>query len=416
MPREHAITDRIDSVARIMDAFGIRTGLTSAAAPRRYLWTDAFAVCNYLALHRHTAAPVWLECARQLVEQVHRVLGRHRADDPRTGWISGLDETMGARHPTAGGLRIGKPLPERGPAEAPDERLDWDRDGQYYHYLTRWMHALERAAAETEDAELLRYGVELAQAAHAAFTHRLSGEKRLYWKLNIDLSRPVVPAMGQHDALDGLAAAAALRERAAALRERAAAGGAGAEREGDLYLDPELEELAEMCTGRGWATADALGIGGLLADAWFLAQLTRQVPGSAEQLLTRVLRDAARSLDLVTTGRYLDGAAHERLPFRELGLSLGLAAVERLEGQRRTASLPGGHQAGAAVQSLLRHVPLRRRIESFWEQPPHQTAGTWTEHEDINSVMLATRPAARRISRSRLVTVTTQMVLTGYRC
>jgi hypothetical protein len=381
MPPEHAITDRIERVARTMAAFGIRTGLTSDTAPRRYLWTDAFAVCNYLALHRYTAAPEWLDYARQLIDQVHRVLGRHRADDPRIGWISGLDETTGARHPTAGGLRIGKPLPERGPAESPDERLDWDRDGQYYHYLTRWMHALERAAAETGDAELLRYGVELAKAAHAAFAHRVAGEKRLYWKMTIDLSRPVVPSMGQHDALDGLAAIAALRQRA---------GGAGAVWERDFDLDTELEELAEMCSGRGWATADALGIGGLLADAWFLAQLARRVPGSAEQLLTRVLHDAARSLDLVTTGRYLEGAAHERLPFRELGLSLGLAAVEHMEEQRRTGSLPGGHQAAAAVQSLLPHLPRRHRIESFWEQPAHQTVGSWTEHEDINAVMLAT--------------------------
>lgn len=380
MPREHALTDRMDCVARIMDSFGVRTGLTSDAAQRRYLWTDAFAVCNYLALHRYTTAPEWLVYARQLIDQVHRVLGRHRADDPRTGWISGLDETTGASHPTAGGLRIGKPLPERGPAESADERLDWDRDGQYYHYLTRWLHALERAAAETGDAELLRYGVELAKAAHAAFAHRVAGEKRLYWKMTIDLSQPVVPAMGQHDALDGLAAVAALRQRA---------GGAGTERERDLDLETELEELAGMCSGRGWATADALGIGGLLADAWFLTQLAH-VPGSAEQLLTRVLHDAARSLDLVTTGRYLDGAAHERLPFRELGLSLGLAAVERMEEQRRTGSLPGGQQAAVAVQRLLPHVPRRRRIESFWEQPAHQTVDSWTEHEDINSVMLAT--------------------------
>src|ERR687898_804749 len=105
----------VEQVADIMSAFGARTGLTSGAAPRRYLWTDAFAVCNYLSLYQHTGAGVWLEHARALIAQVHHVLGRQRADDSRTGWISGLDEANGARHPTAGGLRIGKPLPERGP-------------------------------------------------------------------------------------------------------------------------------------------------------------------------------------------------------------------------------------------------------------------------------------------------------------
>jgi hypothetical protein len=61
-----------------------------------------------------------------------------------------------------------------------------------------------------------------------------------------------------------------------------------------------------------------------------------------------------------------------------------------MEEQRRTASLPGGSQAAAVVQSLLPHVPRRHRIESFWEQPEHQTVDSWTEHEDINAVMLAT--------------------------
>lgn len=43
----------------------------------------------------------------------------------------------GKRHPTMGGLRIGKTLAERGPSEVFDENREWDRDGQYYHYLTK---------------------------------------------------------------------------------------------------------------------------------------------------------------------------------------------------------------------------------------------------------------------------------------
>jgi hypothetical protein len=78
-------------------------------------------------------------------------LGRHRPADPRQGWISGLDEPEGERHPTRGGLRIGKPLPERGPRERYDPQLEWDSDGQYFHYLTQWMHALHRVSQETGD-------------------------------------------------------------------------------------------------------------------------------------------------------------------------------------------------------------------------------------------------------------------------
>jgi hypothetical protein len=373
------VTDRVAAVAQIMDEFGERTGLTTTVEPRRYLWTDAFAVCNYLALHRHTGESRWLDRARALIEQVHEVLGRHRPDDAREGWISGLPQAEGRRHPTAGGLRIGKLLPERGPAQVSNEKLDWDRDGQYYHYLTRWMHALERAADATGDAGLLRYGVELAGAAHAGFMHVVLGEKRLYWKMSIDLSHPVVMSMGRHDALDGLAAAAALEAHV-----RSGAGPVDGADVADLQV--VLSDLAEMCAGRGWATHDALGIGGLLTDAWFLARLrSTDVP---DRLLTGVLRDAARSLDLVTMGRHLDARAAERLAFRELGLSLGLAAVERLDQMRSATELP--ESAREAVDNLLRHVPLRARLEAFWQDPAHQAVQTWTEHKDINAVMLAT--------------------------
>ena len=355
-----------------MHAFGERTGVTSNAPARRYLWTDAFAVCNYLALHQQTGAALWLERVHQLISHVHHVLGRHRPDDRRTGWISGLDEVDGARHPTAGGLRIGKPLPERGRTDRPDERIDWDRDGQYYHYVTRWLHALTRTSRVTADSELLRYAVELASVAHRAFCHEVAGEKRLYWKLSIDLSQPVVSSMGQHDALDGLAVTAAI----------------AAEQPQDLQ--GPLRDLRDMCTQRGWATSDALGIGGLLTDALILAQLIGAVPEVSAQLLERVLRDAARSLDLVTMGRYMEDPAHSRLPFRELGLSLGLAAVERLDEMRRRGTLPGAANVAASMDALVRHVPLRTQIEAFWLEPAHQRVDTWRDHEDINAVMLAT--------------------------
>ena len=103
-------------VREIMLQFADLTGLSSTGkAPRRYLWTDAFAVCNFLGLYRQTGGEKYKNLALRLVNQVHNLLGRHRGDDPRTGWISGLDEEEGKRHPTMGGLRIGKGMNERSP-------------------------------------------------------------------------------------------------------------------------------------------------------------------------------------------------------------------------------------------------------------------------------------------------------------
>ncbi len=42
-------------VREIMLEFAERTGLSPAgSSPERYLWTDAFAVCNFLGLYRQT--------------------------------------------------------------------------------------------------------------------------------------------------------------------------------------------------------------------------------------------------------------------------------------------------------------------------------------------------------------------------
>src|SRR5688572_29424758 len=116
----------------LMDGFAERTGLT-AGSQRRYLWTDAFAVCNLLALRRATGIRDYDDLARRLVDAVHNVLGRHRADAPLTGWLSGFEENAGEAHPTIAGLRIGKPLPERPRGQPLEPDIEWDRDGQYFH-------------------------------------------------------------------------------------------------------------------------------------------------------------------------------------------------------------------------------------------------------------------------------------------
>src|SRR4051812_16579576 len=124
----------------LMTSFAERTGLSSERQQQRYLWTDAFAVCNYLGLARATEERCHTTLALRLIDRVHHTLGQHQPDDPRAGWISGLDPEQAEAHPTQGGLRIGKKLPERRPDEPLDEQIEWDRDGQYFHYLTRWMH------------------------------------------------------------------------------------------------------------------------------------------------------------------------------------------------------------------------------------------------------------------------------------
>ncbi len=356
-------------VRDLMTEFAGLTGLDPAHdRPRRYLWTDAYAVCNYLELFRRTGDAAYRDLALRLVDQVHHTLGRHREDDQRTGWISGLPEAEGEAHPTRGGLRIGKPLPERRPDDPFDERLEWDRDGQYYHYLTKWMHALNRVGRVTGDPVYTRWAAELAKAAHAAFTYTLpSGGRRMYWKMSIDLSRPLVPAMGQHDPLDGFVT----------YRDLQAAGG--------IDLAPEIADMAAICRGGNLITGDPLGIGGLLFDTGRIVQLMDREGSACTGLLTLVLDATLAGLAAFVGGGTLRHPAEFRLAFREFGLSIGLSGAGMLAKRVR-----GNPDLSRRAEALMRYTPLAGEIERFWLEGRNQEAGTWTGNPEINMVMLAT--------------------------
>ncbi len=364
-------TRRIEVASELMSRFAERTGLTGTQAERRYLWTDAFAVCNFLALARATGDESQSKLAALLVERVHHTLGRHRNDDPRSGWISGLGESEGERHPTRGGLRIGKRLPERQPDEALDRQQEWDRDGQYLHYLTHWMHALDQLARYAAEPRFNLWARELAATACAAFMRpsEASGSSGLVWKMSIDLSRPLVTATGQHDALDF--AVTCLQLRATTSRFTTAQTGPTLER--------ELEELSPLLNAGTWVTADALGVGGLLTNGCRLAELVRAGADPHTELLNRIVSDATRSLRLFTATSELRRLATTRLAFRELGLAIGLAGIEHLE----AAQVSG-------VEALRSYAPLAPAIEDFWLEPRHRETPSWGEHQDIDEVMLAT--------------------------
>ena len=366
----------------IMLEFADRTGLSRAVrTPSRYLWTDAHAVCNFLSLYRLSGDEHFESLAIKLIDQVHHVLGRHRDDDARTGWISGLSEAEGEAHPTAGGLRIGKPLNERAIDDAFDEHLEWERDGQYFHYSTKWMHALCRAAVVLDEEKYCRWAVELAKATHAGFhtADFVARQKRLHWKMSIDLSYPLVAASGMHDPLDGLVTYHEIEDCVRLFP--------------DLHwpydLDTEIAEAEAMIEAGRWETNDALGIGGLLFDA------------------SRALQLALRNRDLMTTARRLVSAslnsleaylrrtdlrvpAEYRLAFRELGMTIGLHAVETMERLCAENVCDCGAAMRDEINDLFRFAMHASTIEDFWREPRNHKVRSWQDHHDINDVMLAT--------------------------
>lgn len=352
-----------ETAVALMDGFAARTGLRSDAEPRRYLWTDAFALVNWLELSRRTQDPRFSALALDLIEQVHVTLGKHRADDARTGWLSGLPDDAGAEHPTVGGLRIGKPLPERGPGDPPDERLEWERDGQYFHYLTKWMDALARAGTMLGEPRYLRWAAELAAATFPRFLQRTpTGEPLgLAWKMSIDLSRPQVAGLSPHDALDGYVT----------FRWLDTAGG-------EPSLEEETRTLRPLVRNRGWGTADPLGLGGLLLDAMRLAILPARTEDDAS-LLAAIITGVTNGLGHFLREGTLEQPPARRLGFRELGLAIGLQGLA-----------PVAAAGAGPVAALQSARPVGERIADFWLDERNRQSATWLDHRDINEVMLAT--------------------------
>jgi hypothetical protein len=367
-----------------MNGFAGLTGLSSSGnIPRRYLWTDAFAVCNFLEIYRQTGDSGYKELALRLVDQVHTILGRHREDDKRTGWISGLEKQKGTKHPTIGGLRIGKRLNERRPGDAFDERLEWERDGQYYHYLTKWIHGLTSVSRVTGDAAYITWAMELAKTSHSRFTYLPSsgGHKRMYWKMSIDLSYPLVESMGHLDPLDGFVTYNQLK--------------AVAKKFGELTfpdLEAEISDMADICEGIKWDTDDPLGIGELLINIFKLVQLIMNGDIRQTDLLENLLDSSFLGLQYFASRNPLKLPAEYRLAFREFGLSIGLHAVQKIQKliEQKPSVFDKKHPLHVWIESVMRHAPVGEMIEKFWLESANRKAGTWTDHADINMVMLAT--------------------------
>jgi hypothetical protein len=172
--------------------------------------------------------------------------------------------------------------------------------------------------------------------------------------------------MGQHDPLDGLVTCMQLEAGGAADGPR---------------LAEAIADFAAMVEPRYLASADPLGIGGLLVDAYRLAQLERQGAGGFG-LIGPLLDAAMDGLEHYVGEPDLRLPATHRLAFRELGLAIGLATLERED----WAATP---PVGARLARLSRYAALRSEIEAFWLRGENRLAATWREHADINDVMLA---------------------------
>jgi len=78
MTRSAVATERVDRAIALMRAYAERTGVTGSSTGRRYLWTDAFAVCNFLGLGAATDDAALSTLA---LEDAHREQATWRAHE-----------------------------------------------------------------------------------------------------------------------------------------------------------------------------------------------------------------------------------------------------------------------------------------------------------------------------------------------
>ncbi len=368
--------DSIMNVKGLMEEFARNTGLDPEfSAPVRYLWTDSFAVCNYIGLYKHTNNEKYLKLSLNLIDQVHHVLGKHRKE--KSAWISGLDNENGEIHPTIGGLRIGKELDERQLNDEYDEILEWERDGQYYHYITKWIHALNTTSKTTMDDKYLQWASELLKTAHNAFTYvpQPGLPMRMYWKMSIDLKHPLVSSMGQHDPLDGYLTYIETETTSKLF--------------GPLKFDKAINEIGSICRRMDLKTNDPLGLGGLLSDAARTTQLMAKNNIKLSKILDNILESSLVSMRSYLRTNQLTLSPDYRLAFRELGLSIGLKGLELMDICFEKYPEKFNSKQKGFLKQLKNYSNISREINSFWLNIKNQKSNNWLEHRDINTVMLA---------------------------
>jgi hypothetical protein len=109
-------------------------------------------------------------------------------------------------------------------------------------------------------------------------------------------------------------------------------------------------------------------------------------------LLETLLESSLIGLDSFVKQNSLKLPVGYRLAFRELGLSIGLQAIEKIREliEQKSGSLWKKDSLDLLLKTLSRHARLKEIIEKFWLEGANRETDSWIAHRDINGVMLAT--------------------------
>ncbi len=109
-------------------------------------------------------------------------------------------------------------------------------------------------------------------------------------------------------------------------------------------------------------------------------------------MISTLLGSAKEGMDACSLTDTLSHPAKYRLAFRELGLAIGLQTIDKmmLMIKLHPESFPGQQLLISQLADFSPHLPLMKKMKIFLLTATNQQNNTWTEHIDINRVMLAT--------------------------
>jgi hypothetical protein len=301
-------------------------GLCADGHQRRYLWTDAFGVLCYTSIAEHykaqgntTEAEKYKRAADRLVNVVHACLGSPRSNKPEDRM------TMDTSSPTGHvGLRIGKLYSRK----VTDYGMTYD--GQYWHYVDKWLLALARSGHVKE-------GIEIAKSCFPYFFD--PGEDGtgwaggIRWKLNVDATAP--PSLQRARASDDTLVALIVFSILEAHRDPT-----------NKSLADEIKLLKVSLQGyRPRVTDDPLG--------WGLEAMYDQfLKGHPRQASLKSLQSSALH------------PSHLSLPFRlygaMIGARIGGESVAHQDRVNQLVELSLKHEGRAAASGVEEHSSINR--------------------------------------------------------
>jgi hypothetical protein len=202
------------------------------------------------------------------------------------------------------------------------------------------MFALNRYALATNNIEYQKHAIVLAKTAYKAFVYSRPMGFRMYWKMNIQLTHPLVRSQGNLDPYDGLLTYSLLEMTNRHFLQKTTQESQSLSNELSLKQEMKCFETMVNSLYHGYYSSDPLDLGEALWLSHFFAsdqssaQLTNAVDANTDIDIVHMnakwskhLFDVSLSTLISMKSNFTSWPSFKRLAFRDFGSALGLTCA-----------------------------------------------------------------------------------------